>query len=49
MADPEEYFQELISDEFLTLFWDRPLLELSIFSSNFQALLLLQDKLPESV
>ena len=42
-------FQELISEKSLTLLPDRPRLELIIVSSNFQALLFLQDKLLESV
>ena len=49
IADLELCFQELTSEEMLVLLRDRPCLELIILSSNFQALLLLQDKLPESV
>ena len=42
-------FQEFISEELLILLRDGPCLELIIVSNNFQALLLLQDKLLESV
>ena len=49
IADPEKCFQELISKELLILLRDGPCLELIIVSSNFQALLLLQEKLLESV
>ena len=49
MADPEKCFQELISEKLLILLRDGPGLELIIVFSNFQALLLLQDKLLESV
>ena len=49
IADPEKCFQELISEKFLILLRDWPSLELIIVSSNFQALLLLQEKLLESV
>ena len=46
---PQGCFQELISGK-LQIFWrDGPCLELIFVSSNFQALLLLQDKLLESV
>ena len=45
MADPEKCFQELISEKLLILLRDRPCL----VSSNFEALLFLQDKLLESV
>ena len=48
-ADPEKCFQEFISEKFLILLRDGPCLELFIVSSNFQALLFLQDKLLESV
>ena len=46
---PRQCFQELVSEKLLSLLRDRPHLELIIVSSNFQALLLLQDKLLESV
>ena len=49
IADPENCFQELISEKSLIFLRDGPCLELIIVSSNFQALLLLQDKLLESV
>ena len=49
IADPEKCFQELISDKLLIFLRDGPCLELIVVSSNFQALLLLQDKLLESV
>ena len=49
IADPEKCFQELISEKLLILLRDWPSLELIIVSSNFQALLLLQEKLLESV
>ena len=51
IADPESCFQEFISEELLILLRDRPSgwLELFIASSNFQALLFLQDKLLESL
>ena len=49
IADPEKCFQELISEKLLIFLRDGPCLELIIVSSNFQALLLLQDKLLESV
>ena len=49
VADPEECFQELISEHLLVLMRDWPCLELIIVSSNFQALLFLQDKVLESV
>ena len=49
IADPENCFQELISEKLLIFLRDGPCLELIIVSSNFQALLLLQDKLLESV
>ena len=49
IADPEKCFQELISEKLLILLRDGPGLELVIVFSNFQALLLLQDKLLESV
>ena len=48
-ADPEKSFQELFLEKLLTSLRDRPCLELIIVSSNFQALLFLQDKLLESV
>ena len=48
-ADPENCFQQLISEEFADLLWDKPCLELIISSSSFQALLFLQDKLLESI
>ena len=41
--------QELISEKLLISLRDGPCLELIIVSSNFQAVLLLQDKLLESV
>ena len=41
--------QELISEKLLILLRDRPCLEVIVVSSNFQALLFLPDKLPESV
>ena len=43
IADPEKCFQELISEKSLIFLRDGPCLELIIVSSNFQALLLLQD------
>ena len=49
IADPEKCFQELISEKLLIFLRDGPCLELFIVSSNFQVLLLLQDKLLESV
>ena len=49
IADPEKCFQEVISEKLLILLRDGPGLELIIVSSNFQALLLAQDKLLESV
>ena len=50
IADPEKYFQELISEKLLIFFCGMGLVwKLIIVSSNFQALLLLQDKLLESV
>ena len=49
IADPEKYFQELISEKLLILLRDGLCLELIIVSSNFQALLLWQEKLLESV
>ena len=49
IADPEKRFQELMSEKFLIFLWDGSCLELIIVSSNFQTLLLLQDKLLESV
>ena len=49
IADPENCFQELISEKLQIFLRDGPCLELIIVSSNFQALLLLQDKLLESV
>ena len=49
MADPEECFQEFMSENLPILLRYRPCLEFSIVSSNFQALLFLQDKLLESV
>ena len=49
LADPEFFFQELISEKLLIFLQDAPSLELIIVSSSFQALLLLQDKLLESV
>ena len=49
IADPEKYFQELISEKLLIFLRDGPCLELIIASSNFQALLRLQDKLLASV
>ena len=49
IADPENCFQELISEKLLILLRERPRLELIIVSSNFQALLFWQDKLLESV
>ena len=48
IADPEKCFQELISEQLLILLRDGPGLELVIVSSNFQALLLSQEKLLES-
>ena len=45
----EKCFQELISEKYRFFLRDGPCLELIIVSSNFQALLLLQDKLLESV
>ena len=44
IADLEKCFRELISENLLMLLQDGPCLELIIVSSNFQALLLLQDK-----
>ena len=41
--------QEFTSEDLLNLLRDRPCLELMIVLSNFSALLLLQDKLLESV
>ena len=49
IADPEKCFQELISEKLRILLQNGPCLELIIVSSNFQALLLLQEKLLESV
>ena len=49
IADPEKCFQELISEKLLILLRDGHCVELIIVSSNFQALLLLQEKLLESV
>ena len=49
LADPEKCFQELISEKLLILLRDGPCLELIIVSSNFQAFLLWQEKLLESV
>ena len=49
IADPEKCFHKLISEKPLILLWDRPGLELIIVSSNFNALVFLQDKLLESV
>ena len=49
LADPENCFQELISDNLLISMRDRPCLELIVVSSSFQALLFVQDKLLESV
>ena len=49
IADLEKCFRELISEKVLILLRDGPCLELIIVSSNFQALLLLQDELLESV
>ena len=50
IADPEKCFQELISEKNYCFFLrNGPCLELIIVSSHFQALLLLQDKLLESV
>ena len=45
----EKYFQEFISEKNLILLRDGPCLQLMIVSSIFQALLLLQNKLLESV
>ena len=45
IADPEKCFQELISHKLLILLRDRLCLELSIVSSNFHSLLVLQDKI----
>ena len=42
-------FPELGSEQLQILLRDRPCLELIIVSSNFQALLFLQDKLLQSV
>ena len=49
IADLEKCFQELISEKLLILLREMPCLELIIVSSNFQALLFLQDRLLESV
>ena len=49
IADPEKCFQELIFEKLLIFLRDGSCLELIIVSSNFQTLLLLQDKLLESV
>ena len=49
IADPEKCFLELISEILLILLRDRPGLGLIIVSSNFQVLLILRDKLLESV
>ena len=48
-AEPEKCFQELLSERLRIFLQDGLCLELIIVSSNFQALLLLQDKLLESV
>ena len=49
IADPEKCFQELISEKLVIFFAGWALFGINSRSSNFQALLLLQDKLPESV
>ena len=49
IADPDKCFQELISKKLLILLWNGPCLELIVVFSNFQAFLLLHDKLLESV
>ena len=49
IADPEKCFQELVSEKLLILLRDGPCLALIMVSSNFHALLLLQEKLLESV
>ena len=49
IADPGNCFQDLIAEKLLMLLQDRPCLDLSIVSSNFEVLLFLQDKLVESV
>ena len=49
IADPEKCFQELTSEKLLILLQEWPCVELIIVSSNFQALLLLQEKLREAV
>ena len=49
IVDPENDFQELISAKLLILLQDGPCLQLIIVSSNFQALLLWQEKLLELV
>ena len=43
IADPEEWFQELISEKLLLLLRDRLCLELIVVSSTFQALPFLRD------
>ena len=48
-ADPEKCLQELNSEKLLILLRERPSLELIIVSSNFQALLFMQNKSLESV
>ena len=48
IADPEKYFQELISEKLLILLRERPPLELIIVSSNFRASLLV-GQITESV
>ena len=49
IADPETYFQAIVSEKLLIFLRDGRCLELIIVSSNLQALLLLQDNLLESV
>ena len=49
IADPEKCFQELTFEKLLILSPDGSCLALIIISRNFQALLVLQDKLLESV
>ena len=49
IADPEKCFQELTSEKLLIFFAGWALSGINYPSSNFQALLLLQDKLLESV